>query len=118
MAWGGYLTGDMVRDPEIMESVMNGQQRALEEWAAQHREPVMPGTEEWVPEDETPDATTMDELGQGNLPSFIYAVVDKGGELDKRNALYSTLKGAKAYVASRWSGAGSKVVKGEVTWEQ
>lgn len=78
---------------------------------------VITGTEEWVPEDETPDATTMDELGQGNLPSFIYAAVDpRSGELDKKNALYDTLKGAKAYAASRW-GVGSVVVKGEVTWE-
>lgn len=110
----------LVRNAEAVKSIReeikveNEQQKALETWMRTREDEV-----EWVPEDETPDASTMDELGMGNLPEVIYAVVDpKFNELDKKNALYSTLKGARAYAASRWSVGGAYVVKGEVKWQK
>lgn len=88
---------------------------------------VIPGTEDWVPEDETEDASFMDELGRGDRTSTIWRIVNEHGEVERSNhstalnkPYYATLRGAKsalAYARNRL-GRTVRLQKGEVSWEE
>jgi len=89
-------------------------------------EDMLPGAEDWVPEDETPDAQLQEELGTGNLPTTLYRIVNERGEVELSHhstalnkPYYATLKGVKsaaAYARNRL-GRKVKIEKGEVRWE-
>lgn len=74
-------------------------------------EPTLPGMEIWVPEGEYEDTPYPVE-------EEIYRVIDEHGKLDGRNTYYSTLKGAKAYIAGHWAGKNATIQKGKVTWNE
>ncbi len=98
-----------------------------EEAVAAIREEMLPGEEDWVPEDETPDAQLQDELGTGNLPTTLWRIVNERGEVERSHhstalnkPYYATLKGAKsaaAYARNRLSRK-VRIQKGTVTWEE
>lgn len=108
------IPGDIARDPEKLQALVNHMYS---------QEPVLPGMEEWVPEDETPDAETMDELGVSTL----YRIVNEHGKVERSNTstafnkpYYSTLRGAKSaltYLRRRADGK-FRLQKGEVLWEE
>jgi len=86
---------------------------------------MLPGAEDWVPEDETPDAQFQDELGTGKLPTTLYRIVNERGEVERSHhstalnkPYYATLRGARsaATYMRRRLGVDAKVQKGEVTW--
>lgn len=77
MSFNNVVPGDVLRDPEKLASLMKAMGYDNME------EPVIPGTEDWVPEDETPEAKTMDEVGTGN---FVFRVVDAEGHALRSNS--------------------------------
>jgi len=74
-------------------------------------QPPITGLDEWFPEDESEDVEHVEEVDEE-----IFRVIDQYGRLDGRNKYYSTLKGAKAFLAGRYSHPNSKIQKGKVTW--
>ena len=115
------VPGYIMRDPEKLAAFLKDMG-----YPATEQDPVLPGTEDWVPEDETQDAQYMDDLGKGNLTSTIFRVVDEDGKERRSNhstalnkPYYSTLRGARSaatYMRNRL-GVSAKVQKGEVTWQ-
>lgn len=69
--------------------------------------------DEWYPEHEDAPEPSPDDM-EGE----VFRVVDRFGRLDGRNTYYSTLKGAKAYIAGRWADKNARIHKGKVTWNE
>lgn len=124
----GYIMRDPVKLAAFMEEMgYSPVQRDGEDTPSFVKEPMLPGAEDWVPEDETEEARVMDELGTGNLSSTIYRIVNERGEVERSSAstafnkpYYATLRGAKSaltYLRRRATGS-FRLQKGEVTWEE
>lgn len=71
----------------------------------------LPFPDEWFPEDVPAPAPDP-------MEGEVFRVVDRFGRLDARNTYYSTLKGAKAYIAGRWADIGARIQRGKVTWHE
>jgi len=125
------VPGYIMRDPEKLATFMEemGYSREYREGESTPvfvKEPMLPGAEDWVPEDETPDAQFQDELGTGNLPTTLYRIVNERGEVERsrhstalNKPYYATLSGVKSaasYARNRLSRK-VRIQKGEVTWE-
>ncbi len=131
MSFNNVVPGYIARDPEKLAALMEAMGYPPAPIVRREGAPssvlqsVLPGMEDLVVEDETPEAQYMDELGVGNLTSTIYRVVDEQGkEYRSSNSTalnkpyYATKRGAKsaATYMSRRLGIRARVQKGEVTW--
>lgn len=128
MSFNNVVPGDIARDPEKLAALMEAMGYPTvplvrrEDAPSSVLQSVLPGMEDWVPEDETPEATKMDEIGTENL----FRIVNEDGKVERSNyssalnkPYYATLKGTKsalAYMRRHRSGK-FRIQKGEVTWE-
>lgn len=78
-------------------------------------QPPITGLDDWYPEDEYED-----EYEETPFPveEDIYRVIDQYGNLDGRNRYYTTLKGAKTFLAGCYSHPNSRIQKGKVIWSE
>lgn len=129
MSLGNVVPGFIARDPEKAAALMEEMGHAPVPFVRTEGGPssvlqsVIPGMEDWVPEDDTPEVQYMDEIGK----STIYRIVNEHGKVERSSTstafnkpYYSTLKGARSaltYLRRRVNGK-FRLQKGEVTWEE
>lgn len=129
MSFGNVVPGFIASDPDQLAALMEEMGYAPAPLVRKESGPssvlqsVLPGMEDWVPEDETPEVQYMDEIGK----STIYRIVNEHGSVERSSTstafnkpYYSTLKGARSaltYLRRRVDGE-FRLQKGEVTWEE
>ena len=64
MSFNNVVPGYVLRDPEKMASLMEALGYPSEGAPSSVSEPVLPGMEEWAPEDETHEAEHVEEVGE------------------------------------------------------
>lgn len=122
----GFITGDPEKVAALMEEMGHTPVPFVHNQGGPSfsvSQAVLPGMEDWVPENETPEVQYMDEIGK----STIYRIVNENGKVERSSTstafnkpYYSTLKGARSaltYLRRRVNGE-FRLQKGELTWEE